>query len=375
VIGQALVRAASLTALGLTAHTAYNLTRLRSLPTSAPVVVESVTILIPARNEEEHVEQTVRDALAQTGIENLQVIVLDDGSTDRTAMLLDAITDPRLTVIHAPDDSPPDGWLGKPWACARLSEQATGSVLVFLDADVHLEPGAVAGGIHLLRSLGLDLVAPYPRIIAPTPLQRVVQPLVPWSWATTVPLGWAETSQWSSLSAANGQFLVFDAGAYHRIGGHATVSGEVLEDIALMRAIRAAGGRAITADGSDVSSCQMYATDREMVDGYTKSLWDAFGSAVGSAAATSFLVGTYTLPALTMVTGRDSRTRRWGALGYAAGVLGRELVARRTGEPCLTRGAPDPLAHPASIAAFAFLTALSWKRRRAGTTQWKGRPV
>lgn len=373
-VSHSLVRAASLVALGLTAHTAYNLTRLRSLPATAPDVAESVSILIPARNEARNVEQTVRDALGQTGIEKLQVVVLDDGSTDGTGAILDAIHDPRLTVIHAPDDSPPDGWLGKPWACARLAEHASGSVLVFLDADVRLEPGAVAGGIHLLRSLGLDLVAPYPRIDAPTPLQRLVQPLVPWSWATTVPLGWAEASQWSSLSAANGQFLVFDAGAYHRIDGHAAVSAEVLEDIALMRAIRTAGGRAITADGSGVASCRMYATDQEMIDGYTKSLWDAFGSLAGSVIATSFLVCTYTLPAVGMVS-RDARTRRWGALGYTAGVIGRELVARRTGEPCVTRGAPDPLAHPVSIAAFAFLTGLSWKRRRAGTTQWKGRPV
>lgn len=373
-VSHSLVRAASLVALGLTAHTAYNLTRLRSLPATAPDVAESVSILIPARNEARNVEQTVRDALGQTGIEKLQVVVLDDGSTDGTGAILDAIHDPRLTVIHAPDDSPPDGWLGKPWACARLAEHASGSVLVFLDADVRLEPGAVAGGIHLLRSLGLDLVAPYPRIDAPTPLQRLVQPLVPWSWATTVPLGWAEVSQWSSLSAANGQFLVFDAGAYHRIDGHAAVSAEVLEDIALMRAIRTAGGRAITADGSGVASCRMYATDQEMIDGYTKSLWDAFGSLAGSVIATSFLVCTYTLPAVGLVS-RDARTRRWGALGYTAGVIGRELVARRTGEPCVTRGAPDPLAHPVSIAAFAFLTGLSWKRRRAGTTQWKGRPV
>ena len=357
-VSRALVRAASLTAVGLTAHTAYNLTRLRTLPLSAPDVSESVSILIPARNEEAHMARIVQDALAQTGIADLRVIVLDDGSTDRTAEILDSIDDPRLTVIHAPDDLPPEGWLGKTWACARLAEEASGSVLVFLDADVRLEPGAVAGGIHLLRSLRMDLVAPYPRIDA----------------STTVPLGWAETSQWSSLSAANGQFLVFDAEAYRRMGGHAAVSAEVLEDIALMRAMRTAGGRAITADGSDVSSCRMYATDQEMVDGYTKSLWDAFGSAAGSIAATTFLLGTYTLPALALAS-RDTSTRRWGALGYAAGVLGRELVARRTGEPCLTRGSPDPLAHPVSIAVVAALTALSWKRRRAGTTHWKGRPV
>lgn len=373
-VSRSLVRAAALISLGLTAHTAYNLTRLRSLPSSAPAVTESVSILIPARNEAGNVEQTVRDALGQTGIENLRVIVLDDGSTDGTAEILDAIDDSRLTVIHAPDNSPPEGWLGKPWACARLAEHASGSVLVFLDADVHLEPEAVAGGIHLLRTRGLDLVAPYPRIDAPTPLQRLVQPLLTWSWATTVPLGWAEKSQWPSLSAANGQILIFDAGAYYRIDGHAAVSGEVLEDIALMRSIRSAGGRAITADGSDVGSCRMYATDRDMIDGYTKSLWDAFGSAAGSVVGTSLLVGTYVLPAAAMLSG-DARTRRWGALGYAAGVAGRELIARRTGEPCLTRGAPDPLAHPLSIGAFAFLTGLSWKRRRAGTTQWKGRPV
>lgn len=374
-VNHALVRAASLTALGLTAHTAYNLTRLRSLERQCPDVADSVCILIPARNEELHIERTVRDALAQEGISELRVIVLDDGSSDLTASILDGIDDPRLTVIHEPDVAPAEGWLGKTWACARLADHASASVLVFLDADVHLETSAVASAIHLLRSLDFDMVAPYPQIVAPTPLQRLVQPILTWSWMTTVPLGWAERSQWSSLSAANGQFLVFDARSYRDAGGHSAVRGDVLEDIALMRVLRSSGGRAITVDGSDVASCQMYETDRAMVDGYAKSLWDAFGSAIGSAAATAFLVGVYTLPALAMTTSRSSRTRRWGALGYAAGVLGRELVARRTGEPCLTRGAPDPLAHPISIAAVASLTGLSWRRRRAGTNRWKGRPV
>ena len=110
---------------------------------------------------------------------------------------------------------------------------------------------------------------------------------------------------------------------------------------------------------------------KDVVDGYAKSLWSAFGGPAGSVAVNGLLLATYVLPAVAAVAARDARTRRWGRVGYVAGVTSRALVARRTGERVL----PDALAQPASIAAFAVLNAISWRRHLSRRNTWKGRPV
>lgn len=376
----AVMRLASLVVAGATAgsvalavHTAVNLRFLRT-PTSDPRdVPERIALLVPARNEAEHVAVTVRSALGQTGLDDLSVIVLDDGSTDGTGAILDRLAgeEPRLRVLHAPDETPPEGWLGKPWACARLAQEAEGTVLVFVDADVVLAPGAVRAVVDTLRADGFALVAPYPRQLAGSWLERLVQPLVTWSWVATIPLRWAETSLRPSLSAANGQFIAVDAAAYRSIGGHAAVRSDVIEDVALMRAVKVSGRTAVTVDGSRLAHCRMYDSPRAVVDGYAKSLWSAFGGPVGAIAVNTLLLALYVVPPLAAVAAPTARTRQIGLIGYAAGAASRALVARRTGERVL----PDTLLQPASIGAFVALNAISWRRHRRGENTWKGRPV
>jgi len=369
-IGRALVGVGTIAACALTAHTLWNLRHLRALAPEADSddVAETVSVIVPARNEEEHVAHTVRTILEQQHVPHLHVIVLNDGSTDRTREEIDAVTDDRVQALHEPDAPLPHGWLGKPWACARAADHATGSILVFVDADVELVPTALVSAIRALRSNDMDMVAPYPRQIATTALARLVQPLIPWSWATTVPLAWARKSQWPSMSAANGQFLVIDAEAYRAIGGHRAVATEVLEDIALMRAIRASGFRAETMNGSAVATCTMYRTDGQVVDGYTKSLWNAFGGPAGSVAITAVLLVAYVIAPAAVIS---KSARRAGLLAYAAGVVGRVAVGRSMND----RVWPDALAHPLSIIAFTALEGASWWRRVHGTASWKGRPV
>jgi len=198
-----------------------------------------------------------------------------------------------------------------------------------------------------------------------------VQPLLQWSWLTTLPLGPAESSPRESLVAANGQLLVVDAAAYRRAGGHGAVSGEVLDDVALLRAVKRSGGQGVVVDGTHVATCRMYESGPALVDGYTKSLWSAFGSPAGSAAVVGLLSWLYVVPAAAVVAGPTQRARAWGALGYTAGVAGRTLVARRTGQHLV----PDVAAHPASVATFGWLVAESWRRKRAGQLAWRGRPL
>lgn len=369
---ETVVAAGAVGAALATAHTALNLSLLRRTSDTPPAVVERVSVLVPARDEAGRIGPCIASILASAGVRDLEVLVLDDGSTDGTADVVTATAagDPRLRLIDGGASDIPDGWLGKTWACRRLAAEASGSVLVFVDADVVLAPHALAATVAVLRGGGLDLVSPYPRQLADGPLPRLVQPLLQWSWATLLPLRLAESSPRPTLAAANGQLLAIDAAAYARCGGHDAVRGEVLDDVALLRAVKAAGGRGAVVDGTDVATCRMYDDGAQLVEGYTKSLWSAFGSPAGSAAVVSLLALLYVVPPVAAVAGPTPRARTAGALGYAAGVAGRVLVARRTG------GRPaDALAHPASVAVFGGLVAESCRRRRAGTLRWRGRTL
>jgi hypothetical protein len=373
------VLAATVLAAGLTAHTAWNTRHLRPAPVLAPgdpVEQIRVTVLLPARDEVHRIEPCLAGLLAQDH-PALRAIVLDDGSTDGTADLVRSSVagDPRFEVLHGGAEHPPQGWLGKPWACHRLAEAALAAdpppdLLLFVDADVVLAPDAVRRIAGLMRDSGLDLASPYPRQVAITTAERLVQPLLQWSWMTTLPLGVAEDSPRPSLTAANGQVLAITPTAYQRSGGHTTVRHEVLEDIAMARAVKAVGGRANVTDGTDLASCRMYTSRTELVDGYTKSLWAAFGSPVGSAGATGLLTFAYVLPPAAALAARSPVTRTIGVLGYTAGVAGRIVVARRTGGRVA-----DAWSHPLSILALDVLTGLSWWRHERGLLTWKGRHV
>jgi hypothetical protein len=372
--GRAAVHAATTLALASLALTLDNLRRLRVPPDPAGVegALDRVAVLLPVRDEVHHVEAAVRSAAAAAayGPGRARVVVLDDGSTDGTAQLLAGLAGTHEGLEVVTGRPTPDGWLGKPWACAQLADHvaATGGadVLVLVDADVRLRPDAVAACAAQLRTTGLDLVCPYPRQVVGSLAERLVQPLLQWSFLSTLPLGLAETSPRPSLTAANGQLLAVRTAAYERAGGHGAVRGEVLEDVALLRAVKGAGGRGVVTDGSDLATCRMYDGAAELRAGYAKSLWSAFGSPAGAAGVVALMVLVHVVPAVAALRGS-----RAGLLGYAASVASRALVARRT----RGRVVPDVAAHPVSVLAFAALTVDSVVARRRGRLQWKGRAV
>lgn len=373
------VAGASIAASGLTVHTARNLRLLRVPPRPGPgdpSAETPVAVLLPVRDEAHRIAPCLTALRAQDH-PDMRVIVLDDGSTDGTGDLTRRIIgdDDRFLVRLGGQTPPPEGWLGKPWACHRLADEALAGdrsprLLVFLDADVTLAPDALRRVAALMASSRLDLASPYPRQEAISPAERLVQPLLQWSWATTLPLDLAEVSARPSLTAANGQLLAIRTTIYRSAGGHAAVRGEVLEDLALAQRVKSVGGRASVVDGTDVATCRMYDGGRELVDGYTKSLWSAFGSAPRAAGALAILTFTYALPPIAAVLGPTATIRLVGAGGYAAGVVGRVMVARRT-----AGRAGDSWSHPVAILALDALTVLSFRRHRRGTLRWKGRPV
>lgn len=372
-LARAIAGTGALTSAALTAHAAINMRLIRRPRDETVTIRERVSILLPARNEAERITPTLRSLLAQEGLPDMEILVLDDGSTDGTGDVVRQVvgSDPRVKVIDGPDDLPPTGWLGKSWACHRLAQEATGDVLVFVDADVQLSARAIASTVHHMRQGALDLLSPYPRQIAISVAERVTQPLVVWSWVTALPIRITERSHYPSMAAAVGQFLVVDARAYRISGGHAAISGLILEDVGVLRALKRAGFRGAPADGSAVAACRMYTTWPEIYDGYTKSVWSAVQPTPVAYGLVTVMTLAYVAPPLFALLGPGRAARAWGAAGYASGVLGRYVVARRTGE----RVWPDALLQPVSIATFAGLIMASLRRHRAGTITWRGRPL
>lgn len=379
--------------IGLTGHSLVN-ARLLRRPSTAPSVVEGpVSVLLPVRDEAHQVGACLDALLRQRGVPGLRIEVLDDGSTDGTAEVVRAVAAADARVSLHTGTPLPHGWLGKPYACHQLAAlakdtaqdtaqnparapvqparvEASQQVLVFVDADVILAPDAVAAAVGLLD--GFDLVCPYPRIVTRGLGERLVQPLLQWSWLTFLPLRAMERSARPSLAAAGGQFLLLTRCGYDRAGGHAAVRDEVLEDIGLARAVKRTGGRIALADGSRLASCHMYATWPALVAGYTKSLWASFGSPVAAAAVVGVLLLLYAVPAPLAVIAAGLGA--WpvavaGGLGYLLGVGGRVVAARATG----SRAWPDALAQPVSMVLFAWLVVRSYRRRHTAT--WKGRRV
>lgn len=341
----------------------------RPSPTDPSRDTPRVSVLLPLRDEAHRVAPCL-SALANQKC--AEILVLDDASSDGTAEVVRSVlgADPRLTLLTGSGEPPP-GWLGKPWACERLGQAASGDVLIFVDADVVLAPDAVGQAAAMLADSGYDIICPYPRQLTDRPLGRLVQPLLQWSWLTTLPLDVAARSRRPSTAAGNGQFLVVRADTYRRAGGHAAVRADVLEDVALVRAVKSAGGSGGMADGTSLATCRMYNSDAELLTGYSKSLWSAFGSPAGAAGALAILGLAYAIPAAGAIVGPDRRTRLIGCAGYAAATGGRVLIARRTRQ----RVWPDAFAHPVSIAAFTGLVVESFRRRRRGELSWRGRPV
>lgn len=217
----------------------------------------AVSVIVPARNEEAAIGPCVRRLLASTGVD-LEVIVVDDDSDDGTAAVVRALAagDGRLR-LHASPPLPP-GWSGKQHACRVGASQARHPVLLFMDCDVRVEPGAVAAMAGFLKRSGAALASGFPRERTGTLGEALLIPLIHVLLLGYLPMLLMRWSRHVGLGAGCGQIMLADAAAYNGTGGHAMIRRSWHDGLNLPRAFRRCGHRTDIFDATALAECRMY---------------------------------------------------------------------------------------------------------------------
>jgi chlorobactene glucosyltransferase len=339
----------------------------------AVLTLPNVSVLIPARNEAQAIGATVHSLLAQS-VANLELLVLDDGSTDGTAesALAASAGDPRCRVL--PGRPLPVGWLGKNWACHQLSQAARHEILLFCDADVQWQPGALAAVMGQLEQSGGHLLTIWPTQITVTWGERLVVPLMALAVLAYLPIPFMHQTPWPLAAAAVGQCLVFRRAAYHACGGHQAVRNQVLEDVLLARRIKAAGLRLRMADGAGLLCCRMYRGWCEVRMGYGKNILAGHGQSLVLLLLSTFWHWTlFVAPWLWLAMGwtwpRLPGWPLWPLVLTGLGVGVRALTAWLTRQRLL-----DALLLPVSVLLMTVIgsQAIWWRLGKKGPA-WKGR--
>ena len=229
-----------------------------------------LSVIIPARNEARNIERCVRSVLG-TKYSAVEVIVVDDRSSDDTAALVEPAAGGRLQLVRGVD--PPHGWFGKQWAIAQGYRVAKGELLLFTDADTKHEPELIPRAIAALRAEQVDLFSVLPRQEMQTFWERLIQPHVFLALETGLgSLGRVNRTrtEWSAI--ANGQFILTPRDAYESIGTHEAVKDTVVDDVRLAQAYVRAGKDIFLAHGEGFMATRMYGSLQEILAGWTKNL-------------------------------------------------------------------------------------------------------
>ncbi len=329
----------------------------------------ALSLLIPARDEESNIADCLDAALAQ-GQCVLEVLVYDDHSLDRTALIVDeyARRDERVRLI-APAPLPA-GWCGKTFACARLAQEARGRWLLFLDADARLNGRAAPLIVREAEEREVSLLSCWPRLEMRGFWEGALMPLLNFVVFTLYPAPLALRRNDPSLGLAHGSCMLARRDDYEFVGGHAAVRGELFEDVRLAQLWRARGRPSLCLDGQRVVSVRMYCSFAEIWRGFQKNFFPAFRSATSFWAFLAlhlfvFLLPFVLLPLLFLATGGA-----WAfAVAAACVIATRVVLALRFKHPWWSA-----LLHPLGETILIALGISSWLRCRNGRgVVWKGR--
>jgi glycosyltransferase involved in cell wall biosynthesis len=241
-----------------------------------------VSVLIPARNEERNIGNLLDD-LAVQDYRNIEVIVFNDQSEDLTGGIVsDAMKhDGRIRLINS--HGLPEGWLGKNFACHSLAESAKGDFFLYLDADVRIGASIIAGMVYMSGSNKLKLISIFPKQVICTTGEKATVPVMNFILLSLLPLIFVRKLKFSSMSAANGQFMFFDAATYRTVEPHRLMRDRKVEDIDIARYMKRNHFRMACLTGDSSVRCRMYNGFSEAVDGFSKNIAAFFGNSLSGA--------------------------------------------------------------------------------------------
>ncbi|MBY0611739.1 MAG: glycosyltransferase [Beijerinckiaceae bacterium] len=336
-----------------------------------PAVQPSVAILIPARDEEASIGPCVEAALASVGAD-IEVIVLDDGSTDGTQAIVEAIAkrDPRVRVVPAPPL--PAGWKGKPHACHVLAGLTARPFLLFVDADVRIAPETAA---RMMPPDGTDLVSGVPRQVVIGFMERAIVPMINSLIFGYLPLWMARRRRDTpSLAAACGQLLMVRASAYHASGGHRAIANRMHDALSLARAMRAHGFATDLVDATHLASCRMYETAEAVWSGFAKNAVEGMARPLALPIWTSLLLGGQIAPFLILGFGYATGSLKGPGLVLIASVCALLVLARSVQAVKCQERWSAVLIHPIGI---ILTLCIQWQAlyhyARGRRTSWRGR--
>jgi chlorobactene glucosyltransferase len=361
-------------ALIVTANTIGNIHAFRRLSDFAAegTTTPSVSVLVPARNEERSIGACLASLVRQE-YGDYEIIVLDDGSDDETAAIARSYAESFGMVRIESGQALPPGWFGKAFACDQLASLARGDLLIFTDADTVHAPAMIRSVVGAVVA-GADVVTAFPEQEIGGWSEALVVPFIFFTIWAMLPVGrvWSDPSP--RVIAANGQLLAFTRAAYTQIGGHRAVRRSVLDDMDLARRAKRHGLRVRLTDGTGAVRTRMYRTAAEVWRGFSKNAYALTGASPGIAFGFAMLlILLYLLPsvllALSLVVGNSLWT--WRILPLiliALMVVQNCIVARRMRRPFW-----QPVVHPLCIVCFLVILANSVRWHVWGGMIWKGR--
>lgn len=324
----------------------------------------AVSVIVPARNEEANLGECLKSLVNQGGVE-FEIIVVDDGSTDRTREIAESF---GVRVLAAPPI--PAGWTGKNNAVTAGAKVARGEWLLFTDADTVHSQGSLLRSLTEARKKGAVLLSYSPRQEVRGFWEKAVMPVVFAELAASYRPSLVSDPR-SPAAAANGQYLLIRRDAYEAVGGHAAIATNLLEDVALARAVKASGRRIFFRYGADAVQTRMYRSFEQLREGWTKNLALLFPKPLNLAALrlTEFaiLAGSGALMVVELSAGRRSAALAAGTVCGAFAAIFFKRIRR-------AHFAWDANALSlCGLPAFSYLLVRSRLRHEHGKVTWKGR--
>ena len=326
---------------------------------------ERVSAIVPARNEEAVIAVCVESLVAQPEI--AEVIVVDDESTDRTSEIVRELAAryPKVRILQS--GGPPDGWVGKNHAVSVGAREAKGDWLLFTDADAEHLPGSTAMALAKAKESGAALISFSPEQVTERWYERALLPFVYLRLAKLYSYD-AVSDPKSPAAAANGQYLMIERAAYEAIGGHGSVAGEVLEDVALARFAKRAGYRIWFGSGNGAVRVRMYRSFAAMWEGWKKNLYRLVGGTPRAALSELDATVPWMVILVLLVGIRLPWVLFLGALLLLGRQLGYGLQLKRNHYPF-----SFIVYYVPAIALYAGVLWASYRSHVSGRLKWKGR--